>query len=93
MPPLGWIRFSERVLGALQDEVCGKWIWNDFGDIGGTVIDFIMRHEGYSQVKDALSFLENMFPGHLFETASNTSQSGPNLFSFQQQKHRYIGFL
>jgi hypothetical protein len=58
----------------------GKWIWNDFGDQGGTVIDFILRHENYTLVKDALSFLENMFQGHLFETPTT-----PNSFSFQQQ--------
>ena len=37
-----------------------KWIWNDFGDIGGTIIDFIMRHEGYYKIGDALSFLDKM---------------------------------
>ena len=37
----------------------GKWIWNDFADSGGTVIDFVMRHEGYTKVSDALRFLES----------------------------------
>ena len=44
----------------------GKWIWNDFADSGGTVIDFIMRHERYNRVGDALKFLDNMFQGQLF---------------------------
>jgi hypothetical protein len=68
----------------------GKWIWNDFGDIGGTVIDFVMRHEGFNQVKDALAFLTSMYQGHLFEkppTRTRKSQS-PSLFSFQQQTSR-----
>jgi len=39
----------------------GKWIWNDFGDRGGTVIDFVMRHENYHSVSDALFFLDNVF--------------------------------
>jgi len=37
----------------------GKWIWNDFGDKGGTVIDFIMRHENLYSVGEALRFLES----------------------------------
>jgi len=39
----------------------GKWIWNDFGDRGGTVIDFVMRHENYHSVSDALLFLDKFF--------------------------------
>jgi len=39
----------------------GQWIWNDFADRGGTVIDFVLRHENYNNVADALHFLENMF--------------------------------
>jgi len=38
----------------------GKWIWNDFGDSGGTVIDFVMRHENFSSVKQALGFLKRL---------------------------------
>lgn len=68
----------------------GKWIWNDFGDIGGTVIDFVMRHENFSRVSDALRFLEKMFPGPLFDSG-HVSRVGEetadqaSLFSFQQQ--------
>ena len=40
----------------------GKWIWNDFGDTGGTVIDFVMRHENFSRVREALEFLEQLSP-------------------------------
>lgn len=39
----------------------GKWIWNDFGDIGGTVIDFVMRHEN-TDISGALSILNKMYP-------------------------------
>ncbi|PPK83924.1 Toprim domain-containing protein [Neolewinella xylanilytica] len=69
----------------------GKWIWNDFADQGGTVIDFIMRHEGYTSVTDALNFLTSMFQGHLFDTpvgrvgGKSSKLSSPSLFSFQQQ--------
>lgn len=57
----------------------GKWIWNDFGDSGGTVIDFIMRHENYSMVSDALKFLDDMYG-----KVGNTIKSKPR-FSFQPQ--------
>ena len=69
----------------------GKWIWNDFGDSGGTVIDFVMRHENYTSVKQALVFLERMFQGYLFEKPTSRrvgeipQKSPPDLFSFKQQ--------
>jgi len=57
----------------------GKWIWNDFGDSGGTVIDFIMRHEHYNSVSDVLKYLDN-----LQGKVGLTSQRKPSSF-FQQQ--------
>lgn len=41
----------------------GKWIWKDFGDIGGTVIDFVMRYKGFYKVKDALHYLDETYQG------------------------------
>lgn len=35
------------------------WVWKDFGDIGGTVVDFVCRHKGVS-VAGALGILEGM---------------------------------
>lgn len=66
----------------------GKWIWNDFGDIGGTVIDFVMRYEGFTSVKEALIYLESKFPrpAPLFDSRKSEA---PNLFSFQQQSGRF----
>ena len=61
----------------------GKWIWNDFADRGGTVIDFVMRHENYQRVSDALRFLDDMFQGQLF-TQKIIKPQKP--FSFQQQR-------
>ena len=43
----------------------GKWIWKDFGDIGGTVIDFVMRYQN-TDVKGALAFLESRAEGRQF---------------------------
>jgi len=72
----------------------GKWIWNDFGDIGGTVIDFVMRHENFSRVKDALAFLDDLYPQQKSQTSFlqgrgeqrlPTSKKDPPTFSFQQQ--------
>jgi len=64
----------------------GKWIWNDFGDTGGTVIDFILRHENLTNVRDALKFLNQL-------TGENPSRKGrgeakkqiSSLFSFHPQ--------
>ena len=68
----------------------GKWIWNDFGDSGGTVIDFILRHENFNQVSQALRFLERMYQPQLFtkpaiKRAGEGCTKEPELFSFQQQ--------
>jgi hypothetical protein len=66
----------------------GKWIWNDFGDIGGTVIDFVMRHEGYTSVRDALDYLNRNFSLSGHRSTKPEPSPGPDLFSFQQQPDR-----
>ena len=57
----------------------GKWIWNDFGDDGGTVIDFVMRHENLYSVSDALGFLDNL------QNKIGAKINNQPSFSFQQQ--------
>ena len=52
----------------------GKWIWNDFGDRGGTVIDFVMRHENYHNVSDALLFLDKFYNQKNISIASNSER-------------------
>lgn len=82
---------SETEPSFITSYIGGKWIWNDFGDIGGTVIDFVMRHENYTSVKDALAFLENMFHGDLFSKPTSNrigeirSSTSSTLFSSNQQ--------
>jgi 5S rRNA maturation endonuclease (ribonuclease M5) len=65
----------------------GKWIWKDFDDIGGNVIDFVMRHQNL-QFKEALAFLRNVYQASLFESSSRAGGSSrkliPNLSSFRQ---------
>lgn len=64
-----------------------KWIWNDFGDSGGTVIDFVMRYQNYKRVSEALIFLESLFGNN--STGSRRRKEPPStqpeLFSSQQQ--------
>ena len=38
-----------------------KNVWNDFGDIGGNVLDFILRHE-QTDIRGALEFLDRLYP-------------------------------
>lgn len=68
----------------------GKWIWKDFGDIGGTVIDFVMRQQNLTSIKDALAFLDDLYQPGLFSSQPPRPQTKPrpDLFSFQQQTHR-----
>jgi hypothetical protein len=35
----------------------GVWLWNDFGDTGGTIIDFVMRYKN-TNIEEALNYLE-----------------------------------
>lgn len=68
----------------------GKWIWKDFGDIGGNVIDFVMRHQRL-QFKEALVFLKNLYQASLFESpkgAGDLPRHTPSLFSFQQHSKK-----
>lgn len=48
----------------------GKWIWNDFGDSGGNVIDFVLKHQNISSVSQALTFLDELFPVFSFQRQS-----------------------
>lgn len=75
----------------------GKWIWKDFGDIGGTVIDFVMRHERLNSVKEALNYLEGIYPAISLKSGSRVkndpvqSKKQATLFSFQQQSPPQAG--
>lgn len=61
----------------------GKWIWKDFGDIGGTVIDFAMRYKRFYKVKDALQFLDEIYQGKV----KPVIQVNPNQISIFDQKN------
>lgn len=70
----------------------GKWIWNDFGDIGGTVIDFAMRYQNHHSVKEALTWLDEVTRTHHIQRAGRVGEASEyaeqsTLFSFQQQGH------
>lgn len=59
----------------------GKWIWNDFGDTGGTVLDFAMRYYN-TDVKGALAKLERLSGNYsqqqsLFSTPSEVKTHPP----------------
>lgn len=64
----------------------GFWIWNDFGDSGGTVIDFAMRYGNYTAVRDALEFLDRNSSG--MAKVLHSTRNAADLFSFHQQDHR-----
>lgn len=72
----------------------GKWIWNDFGDKGGTVIDFIMRHENYSTVSDALKYLDGLYGkvGNVLKSKSFSFQQ-QNFSRFQNTPERELEFI
>lgn len=61
----------------------GFWIWKDFGDDGGTVIDFAMRYAGVSTVREALAFLDRCN----ISAKSTAATTTPHLFSFHQQEN------
>ncbi len=53
-----------------------KNLWNDFGDQGGTVIDFVMRHQG-GTVSEALAFLEKIWKSD-FKAISGIKNTEPD---------------
>ena len=73
---------TEKTASFHTSYLSGKWIWKDFGDEGGNVIDFVMRYES-CDFKHALSFLRNLYQGSLFDQ-SRTRGQGTS--SFQQQE-------
>jgi hypothetical protein len=46
-----------------------KNVWNDFGDSGGTVLDFVMRYRS-TDVRGALNYLETVFGASFFSLES-----------------------
>jgi len=87
---------KERTASFHTSFLGGKWIWKDFGDAGGNVIDFVMRHENVP-FKEALAFLRNTYQGSLFERL-NQQPKLPNVLSFStaaepQASMRELEFL
>ena len=60
------------------------WIWNDFGDRGGTIIDLVKRHESLD-TSAALAYLERKFGRPSPSNRVGEDNNQPNLFSFKQQ--------
>ena len=87
---------QERTASFHTSFLGGKWIWKDFGDAGGNVIDFVMRHETVP-FKEALAFLRNMYQGSLFEPHNHKTKL-PDVLSFStaaepQASMRELEFL
>jgi CHC2 zinc finger len=56
----------------------GKWIWNDFGDEGGTIIDFVMRYKNID-IQEALNYLET-FSDKVVLIEKEQAEGGPQYF-------------
>ena len=72
------------------------WVWKDFGDEGGTVIDFIMRLHGHRNLRKVLSYLTSIYPDNTKILPSpkraGGSQNQPTLFSFHGQEAELPNF-
>ncbi|WP_421795395.1 toprim domain-containing protein [Haliscomenobacter sp.] len=66
---------SEKTASFHTSFLGGKWIWKDFGDIGGTVIDFVLRYKGFYRVNDALQFLDEIYQGGVKPIPVNPNQN------------------
>lgn len=61
-----------------------NWVWKDFGDEGGTLVDFVMRYEGHRSFKRALATLRDIFgTGKSIQPTKATNPS--HFFSFHRQ--------
>jgi len=63
-----------------------KWIWKDFGDAGGTIIDLVERHQNLD-VSASLAYLEQMFGKQSSKSNRVGDNRQPSLFSFKQQSN------
>lgn len=54
-----------------------KNVWNDFGDSGGTVVDFVMRYRS-TDVSGALKYLETVFGASFFQLEAQISPPSVN---------------
>ena len=63
-----------------------KWIWKDFGDAGGTIIDLVERHQNLD-VSASLAYLEQMFGKQSSKSNRVGDSRQPSLFSFKQQSN------
>lgn len=78
---------SEQEPSFVTSFLGGKWIWNDFGDKGGTVIDFILRHQHFSTISQALEFLDGLYrTGAVGKNRAGTQYVNNDIFSFKQQQ-------
>lgn len=72
------------------------WVWKDFDSTkGGTVIDFIMRHQGHRNLKQALDYLKTIYSQSSAKILSMPKQVAPNqptLFSFHGQEPKAQNF-
>jgi len=67
------------------------WVWKDFGDEGGTVIDFIMRLHGHRNLKKALDYLNRLYPDEV-STARPVKRVGANTQNFSEDRElEFIG--
>jgi len=62
-----------------------KWIWKDFGDSGGTIIDLVGRHQNLD-ISASLAYLEQMF-GKQSNNNNRVGDRQTSLFSFKQQSN------
>ena len=83
---------KEKAASFVTSFLGGKWIWNDFGDRGGTIIDLVERHET-CDTSAALAYLEQKFgkQSSISNGVGDSNQS--NLFSFKQQKNFFTTSL
>ena len=64
------------------------WVWKDFGDEGSNVLEFVMRHNGTRDVRAALQFLRNLFPGNSYKsmvTRNSNIHQQQALFKSQEE--------
>ncbi|MFK7979284.1 MAG: toprim domain-containing protein [Saprospiraceae bacterium] len=62
-----------------------KWIWKDFGDSGGTIIDLVERYQSLG-ISASLAYLERMF-GKQTSKNNRVGDRQTSLFSFKQQSN------
>ena len=69
-----------------------KNVWNDFGDRGGNILDFVRHHQN-TDLRGALAFMDGLYPKNDFNPLRETKLDFSTEVSLQGEKYILDGVM